>query len=63
MNDDDMISLFKAGAWADAKGALHKIAEVAGQARHGSRHAGSWEKIEAKIEVFIEEFEGEGLHE
>jgi hypothetical protein len=63
MDDDDLISLFKANAWAEAKGALRSVADIAGQARDGSRHAGTYEKIDAAVEAFIKDFEGHGLNE
>lgn len=63
MQDDDLISLFKAAAWADAKGALRKMAEIAGQARYGSRHQETFGRISEKIEAFIDAFEGDGLQE
>ena len=67
MTLSEVIGIEKAKLWEEAKGKLRAMVAVEGQcSSHGpehERHRERWRDAEAAIDVFIRDFEGNGLHE
>jgi hypothetical protein len=62
--DPGQISLMKAVVWEEAKGKLRAVVSAAGQCSPMDEPAGAlWSDLRERVEAFIKDVEGDGLHE